>query len=128
MGMDLAPVSGYILELTEENFQQLEIDLGEYTSLIEEFEVEGESRLETLCRLFNAYPSIETQVAVMGVTCTPTMMFYTKDDGGLYDDLSDGLYLLFEENDLFINTLTHLGTILEEKGMLPQYKRWTHFG
>lgn len=125
MGMDLAPASGYILEVTERILPKLQLFLREYETLIGEFEVDGESAFESIVRLFNSYPPIEVEITIKDMTMTPVMMFYTNDDGGAHDDLSDGLYLLFEEEDLFIKELTYPGMILSDTGLFPKYKRWT---
>jgi hypothetical protein len=132
MGMDLAPASGYILEVTRYNISKIELGLGVYESLLGEFEVEGELKYHALCRLFNNYPPIDVEVTIKAkvndLTTVATMMFYTNDDGGEYDDLSDGLYLLFDEGDLFIKEPTYLHMILKEADILPEYKRWTNYG
>lgn len=128
MGMDLAPASGYVLEVTSRNLSKLRLDLGEYDSLLGEFRVKGETRFQAISRLFNTYPAIEVAVTLGDHTSNPIMMFYTSDDGGSYDDLSDGLYLVFDEEDIFIKELTCIGSLLKENGVFPEYRRWTIYG
>jgi len=53
---------------------------------------------------------------------------YDSDHGGPHDDLSDGLYILFNEDMLYTKQLTKFGKKLESQNMLPEFKHWETFG
>ena len=57
-----------------------------------------------------------------------TLMNYDSDNGGHYDNLSDGLYVLFGEDYLYDKTLTDFGKLLENANHMPKFNQWETFG
>ena len=54
---------------------------------------------------------------------------YSEDDGDRYDDLTDGYYLIFDEDDLYSTKLSRTGKQFRKQfGKLPEFKNWTSFG
>lgn len=54
---------------------------------------------------------------------------YNVENGDCYDDLEDGaIYLIFEEEDLYIKQQTVAHDALNSLGLEPEVKQWTNFG
>ena len=65
------------------------------------------------------------------LTSPPTEVYpyvYYSDDGDIYDDLEDGIYLLIPESTLFIKQPTVFGEKLQEINITPEFSLWSTFG
>ena len=49
---------------------------------------------------------------------------YDSDEGGPYDDLEDGMYLVFDEDVLYKSKLTKLGKQLNKMNDMPELTHW----
>jgi len=133
MGMGSAPCSGYVLEATEENFNQLNANFGEYEDIRKKYQEENpdddfDDFIDYLFHefdepIFEACPN-----KPIGQVISIFLIRYESEVGDRYDDLSDGYYFAFDEEDLYSKTLSEAGQTLKDKGILPEYCRWTQFG
>jgi hypothetical protein len=140
MGMGHAPVRGFMIEATEENLEKLGYDFGSLKNFILNFDFtskEAEVRakpepedLEDFGSLMEYFgvELINMTLKFYGKTIDTRFMRYDTDNGSRYDDLVDGIYMGFDEDDLYERKLTPVGTRMKEMGSLPEVKLWTNFG
>lgn len=55
------------------------------------------------------------------------MTRYNSEDGGAYDSLSDGVYIVFDEDILFDRQPTRILRELEKIGKTPEAANWSVF-
>lgn len=57
-----------------------------------------------------------------------TVYRYNRDDGSHYDEMEDGFYLTFVEDQLYLRQLGPIGQALERRNVLPEFKVWSQYG
>ena len=51
---------------------------------------------------------------------------YEEELTGKHEEIEDGFYFLFDENNLYERKLSPIGQSLKNEGdLFPQYERWT---
>ena len=132
MSSGTAPCGGYVLEVSVENFTLFGLDKSqEFIEYLEEYGIEAENvGLSDIEIFLDECNTIRASiVGTNGLVCfsvTPT--YYNSEDGGPYDELEDGWYFVFEENDLYKRKLSQLGEALTDKDCMPWDATWTTFG
>jgi len=127
MSMGTAPCYGHLLPAgqivllgwSKEKLIQLCKDNGAGSENIEDFDD---------AMNFLSSEQINIPIKINDATLNVEVMQYDRDNGDLYDDLEDGYYLMFDEDDLYERKLTKAGEILESHKWLPELKQWTNFG
>jgi hypothetical protein len=121
MSMGHLAGSGYILPATYENLVDL-IGSEKANEMVEEYADEDD--LFTDC--------VGTQNTINGylakIPVSFTVFEIMEDDLTAHSELDVGMYFYFEESDLYERALNLLGKLLEQKKILPQFARWTHWG
>lgn len=135
MGMGSAPCSGYVLPATEENFKKLNISLGRFEKEYEDFKKsypddDFEGFLAELAAMYGPSEVILEAVPDQGLGAVITIELYRYDSdmGDRYDDLADGVYFVFYEDELYTKELTPVGEALKDKNLFPELQAWTMFG
>ena len=129
MSMGTAPCSGYVLPINEENIKTLCTDEKTLIQLCHDngAGTENISSLEdALC--FLSDEDVTVTLMAGGVNVNASVIRYNRDNGDRYDDLEDGYYFIFSEDDLYNRSLSRVGNGLKQKGVLPELKQWTNFG
>jgi hypothetical protein len=70
-------------------------------------------------------PAIDLQT-ILGVTVS--IFRYNRDEGDIYDELKEGIYASFSEDDLFVKKPTKVMTTLKSLKCDPELSSWTTFG
>jgi hypothetical protein len=133
MGMGTAPCSGYVLPATKENFKKLNIALGQFKKEYNVFKEEYpnghiEGFLEDLVGMYGQGEVIFEATPDLGKAITIKLYRYNSDEGDRWDDLEDGVYFIFDEEELYTKKLTPIGKVLKKIGVLPEQQAWTTFG
>ena len=68
------------------------------------------------------------KINIAGVDYMVEVIDYNSENGDIYDDLTDGLYLLFSDGELFKKTDTELMHQLRRMNAAPKHQQWTVFG
>ena len=68
------------------------------------------------------------KINIAGVDYMVEIIYYNSEAGGVYDDLSDGLYLVFGDDELFNRTDTKLMHQLRRMNAAPKHQQWTVWG
>lgn len=127
--MGTAPCHGHVVEATRENLAKMgydeellikaALDNGAGSEDIEDFD-------DALNFLGTEYITLE--LAVAGKKAYAEVFRYDQNNGDRYDNLEDGCYLIFDEDDLYEKKTTPLAESLKCLGAMPQEKQWTNFG
>jgi len=141
MGMGSAPCSAYILPADETTLEMLGCDTKEIIQIAKNYMKENDLPTsqwgkvydfdDALCILADCNVPLKlTLVPIVGKAREIEVEVYRYDaeNGDRYDELEDGYYIIFDENDLYERKLTTVGKMLKSTKLLPEYKQWTNFG
>ena len=128
MSMDSAPASGYLLPFTEETSQKLNLNFSEYKTEIDEYLDDGESFESAIDQVLCDHTELEVKATLQDHTFNVWIFKYDSEQGGQYDDLDDGLYIVFDEDSIYERKYTPVGQALADEDTFPAHARWTVFG
>lgn len=134
MGMGTAPCSAYILPATKENFEKLNMDLGRYKKEYEEFKKNHPDDLEVFFEELiiehgnNEVVLEATPDEPLGAVISVELYRYNSEEGDRYDELEDGVYFIFYEEELYTRELTLVGEAMQRNDVFPELKYWTTYG
>ena len=129
MSSGSAPNSGYMLETTDANIKALNISLPSYQEELDACKAVGKSVKDFLVELYDEDLDFEIMCKLAGQTFQVYPYIYNYEDGGIYDDLEDGvLYLIFNMSDIYTMEKTDIGKALESNNIFPEFQQWTEYG
>ena len=135
MGMGHAANAGYMLPATIENLSKLKADLNEIASWDPDYD---NSKKHTNIGVFHkhveaclkeyAFEGYSVRCIINNKEIAVDLYLYDSSEGSRYDSIEDGIYLWFDEEDIYDKTLSNQGKLLKEMNMLPEYHLWVTFG
>jgi hypothetical protein len=139
MSTYLTPLSGYVIRLEGNEELKTSIDFKYLDDISEETKealLKTESVKDMLeffeCDLgkefLGEYPTFDVFIHLGESKVDATLFEYDRDYGERGDDLDDGYYFEFNENQLYEKKLTTAGELLEKEGSLPYEALWTAGG
>lgn len=140
MGMGTAPCAGYILPVTLENFNKLQIDISaeakEYFGEEEWDRINNsglddddyQEHIENFFRDCDYTIGKEAIAIIENEKFEIEIFYYDRDEGDRYDDLTTGFYFSFPEDVIFIKEKSPVGKALDALNLFPTFEQWTVFG
>ena len=127
MGMGHAPASGYVIAF-DAFLNGLALDVTSFVHACLDAPPDG---IEDYDEFINdeLFDRFEIEFEVPGCTGLRAWLFrYRSEDGDRYDDISDGIYVAFNNDDLYEKKLSRFGEYLTRKEIFPEHARWTVYG
>jgi hypothetical protein len=132
MYKNAAPCCGYVIKATEENC--IKFGAGNKKELIELAnehtvkpcppDITFESLLDFLYKMYGTI-GLLIPIGEINVGIIAELIYYSRSNGSIHDDLEDGYYFMFGESQLYKKELTETGKALKNMGKLPEFKQWT---
>lgn len=119
-----------VMEATENELPLLVGSLGSVSVGFLEQRLLGKEMVEDIDDLlFHFVEScIHLGVTIGGKEIEVGVYRYDPDNGDRYDELHDGYWLIFNEDDLYIRQESEILKALKQSDAEPELKAWTNFG
>ena len=139
MSSDTYPCRGLVLKVSTRVIDALELTprallcaiVAKYDSvtheLLEEWGWNTKSAFEILQLMVDSdYDFISVTAPMLQSDVSFTVFEYTDDNES--EEMSEGLYLEFDESQLYYKELGPIGRALEHRNVLPEFKMWCTYG